>query len=194
MPLEPDQTRALQSVKAIHTAYGATRSGTVERDDGLWRACLDLRPAPREEFWLAKRGGLTVAYARAAMVDDVLTLTEIGRFEEGAAALAKLISSLLTPRAPGVADPLARAGVSSGQLRSFVVLPTFDDIGLMVALEQRGIGSHPMNDAGALYRCLNLVGFAARLDVDVLAGEDGARFLQRILPPDGMVFWPSDRF
>jgi GNAT superfamily N-acetyltransferase len=190
-PIDPDDARALQSVKSIHTAYGASRSGTVVRDDALWKACLQLTPAPREEFRIARRGGLTVAYARAAIVDDVLTITEFGRFEDGAGALAKLIGTLLEPRED---DPLARGKLASAELRSFVVLPTFDDIGLTVALEEMGIRSHPMEDACASLRCVNLIGFASRLDVDLLDEEDGAGFLRRILPPDAMVFWPADRF
>lgn len=191
----PDDTRALQSVKSIHVAYAASRSGTVVRDDALWKACLQLTPAPREEFWIARRGGLTVAYARASIVDDVLTITELGRFEDGAGALARLIASLLAPRENDPLIPSHSAGrVESEQLRAFAVLPTFDDIGLTVALEHRGIRSHPMDEAKASFRCVNLIGFASRLDVDLLPSEDGSAFLQRILPPDAMVFWPADRF
>jgi len=190
-PVEIGDDRALQAVKSIHSAYGASRSGTVERDAAQWRACLALTPAPREEFWIARRGGLTVAYARAAIVDDVLSITELGRFEDGADALAKLIASLLEPREE---DVLSRDGLSSVELRSYLVLPTFDDIGLIVALEQRGIRSHPMDVASGYFRCVNLIGFAARLDVDLLPDEDGTGFLRRILPPGAMVFWPADRF
>ena len=74
------------------------------------------------------------------------------------------------------------------------VLPTFDDIGLTVALEHRGVRSHPMDEAKANFRCVNLIGFASRLDVDLLPDEEGVGFLRRILPPDAMVFWPADRF
>ncbi len=194
-PVDRADERALQSVRSIHSAYGASRSGTVVRDDALWRACLGLSPALREEFWIARRGGLSVAYARAAIVDDVLTIIEFGRFEDGAEALASLVASLLIPRDE---DPLIEAGsaspLESGQVRSFLVLPTFDDLGLTVALEERGIRSHPMDDARASFRCVNLVGMAKRLDVDLLPDEDGTGFLQRILPPDAMVFWPADRF
>lgn len=187
-------TRILQSVKSIHAAYSASRSGTVVRDDLLWAACFELLPAPREEFWAVRRGGLTVAYVRASIVDDVLTITEFGRFEDGADALARLIASLLEPRAD---DPLCEAAdgrIASDELRSFAVLPAFDDIGLTVALEHCGIRSHPMDDARASFRCVNLIGFASRLDVDLLPEEDGTGLLKRILPPDGMVFWPVDRF
>ena len=194
-PVRSEDVRALQSVKSIHAAYCASRSGTVVRDDDLWQACLQLLPAPREEFWIARRGGLAVAYARASIIDDVLTITEFGRFEDGSGALAKLVASLLEPRSE---DPLiqgAAAGkLASSELRSFVVLPTFDDIGLTVALEHRGIRSHPMDDTRASFRCVNLIGIASRLDVDLLPEEDGTAFLRRILPPDAMVFWPADRF
>ncbi len=194
-PIGPGDERALQSVKSIHAAYAASRSGTVARDDALWQACLQLTPAPREEFLIARRGGLTVAYARASIVDDVLTITELGRFEDGAGALARLIATLLTPRDDDALAPSGRGDrKASEQLRAFCVLPTFDDIGLTVALEHRGIRSHPMDEAKASFRCVNLIGFASRLDVDLLDDEDGAAFLRRILPPDAMVFWPADRF
>jgi hypothetical protein len=190
-PVRPDETRTIQSVKSIHAAYAASRSGTVLRDDALWTASLEKTSAPREEFWISKRGGLAVAYVRAALIDDVFTITELGRFEDGAEALAKLIASLLEPRTQ---DALAKGPVQSEQLRSFLLVPTFDDIGLTVALEGRGIRSHPMADDSASLRCVNLIGLAARLGVDLLPEEDGAAFLRRILPPDSMVFWPSDRF
>jgi GNAT superfamily N-acetyltransferase len=194
-PIHSGDERALQSVKAIHAAYGASRSGTVMRDDGGWRACLQLTPAPREEFWIARRGGLAVAYARASIIEDVLTITELGRFEDGASALAILVESLLVPReGDALIKGAAISRLESVQLRSFLVLPTFDDIGLTVALEHRGIRSHPMDDARASFLCVNLIGIASRLDVDLLPAEDGRRFLNRILPPDAMVFWPADRF
>lgn len=195
LPVDPSDERALQSVKSIHAAYSASRSGPLVRDDALWRAGLQATFAPREEFWIARRGGLTVAYARAALSDDVLTITELGRFEDGSTALAHLIAQLLTPREN---DPLLPAGgegrVASQQLRAFAVLPAFDDIGLTVALEHGAIRSHPMDETRASLRCANLMGFASRLDVDLLPGEDGSAFLRRILPPDAMVFWPADRF
>lgn len=194
-PIDLENERVRQSVAAIHSAYAASRSGGVVRDGALWRAAVRLAPTPFEELWLARRGGLVVAYARAAILDDVLTATEIGRFEDGADALARLIAHLLEPRAE---DPLLRGAIASRitsrELRSFLVLPTFDDIGLTVALEHRGVRSHPMDDARASVRCINLSALASRLGIELRPGEDGAGFLRRVLPPDGMVYWPSDRF
>jgi len=72
--------------------------------------------------------------------------------------------------------------------------PSWHHENVFVALEHRGNRSHPMDEAKARFRCVNPVGFASRLDVDLFDGEDGAAFLRRILPPDAMVFWPADRF
>ena len=118
-------------------------------------------------------------------------MTECGRVEDGAPALARLLAQLLEAREN---DPLAPPGRSSEALRSFLMLPTFDDIGLTLSLEQEGIASDPMDDETGLIRCLDLSALAGRLDVDLLPEEDGAAFLDRILPPDGFVFWPADRF
>jgi predicted N-acetyltransferase YhbS len=189
--LEPRRDRALAAVKAIHNAYSGSRNGTVIRDDALWEASLRLAGNPDEEFFVARRGGLAVAYARATLLDEGLTVTEMGRFEDGAGALAQLVSSLLEARAD---DPLAPAGRSSEEIRSFAVVPTFDDIGLTVGLEHEGVASHPVDDDSGLIRCLNIRALAARLDVDLLPDEDEPAFLRRILPPDGFVFWPADRF
>lgn len=189
--LEPTRDRALSAVKAIHNAYSGPRNGVVIRDDALWDASLRLAGNPVEEFLIARRGGLAVAYARAALLDEGLTLTEVGRFEDGAGALAQLIVHILEPRE---GDPLAPPGRSSEEIRSFAVMSTFDDLGLTVGLEHQGVASHPFDDDSGLIRCLNLHALAGRLDVELLAGEDGPAFLKRILPPDGLVFWPADRF
>jgi len=189
--LEPQRDRALAAVKAIHNAYSGSRNGTVIRDDALWDASLRLAGNPDEEFFVARRGGLAVAYARATLLEEGLTITEMGRFEDGAVALAQLVARLLEPRDR---DPLAPPGRSSDEIRSFAIMSTFDDIGLTVSLEHEGVASHPVDDDTGLIRCLNIHALAARLDVELLPDEDEPGFLRRILPPDGFVFWPADRF
>jgi len=186
-----DWEKDFEAVKAIHSAYSAPRNGTVVRDDRLWAASFRLAGNPAEEFRVARRGGRVVAYARATLLEGVFTVTELGRLDDGADALAAVLTRLLRPRE---ADPLAPPGRTSRELRSFALLPAFDDIPLTVALEQRRVATSPMDDPSAMLRCLDAGGLARRLDVSLFPGETADEFLQRMLPPDSFVFWPADRF
>ena len=185
-----DRERDLAAVKAIQSAYSASRSGTVVRDDDGWEASLCLAGNPIEEFLVARQGGATVAYARCTLLGGVLTVSELGRIEEGASALAALVAHALTEREN---DDLAPRGVSSRELRSAVALPAFDDLQLTVALEHRGLTSHPVADRSAMLRCLDLEALASRLDLALFPHESPSQFLERILPRDALVFWPADR-
>ena len=139
-------------------------------DDAVLRclskyAIFSGRARPSEFWWF-----MTLYLAVAGLTLVTLTLSvEL-------ATVAVLVTAVLTP--PAVSVTVRR----------------LHDIGLTVALEHRGIRPHPMDEAKASFRCVNLIGFASRLDVDLLPDEDGAGFLRRILPPDAMVFWPADRF
>ena len=186
-----ERERDLVAVKAIHSAYSASRNGTVVRDDDQWEASLCLAGNPIEEFLVAREAGATVAYARCALIGGVLTLTEVGRLEEAAVALAQLISSVLEPREP---DELAPRGLDSRSLRSAAMLPAFDDLPLTVALEHRGLPTHPVEDPNSMLRCLNMEALAERLQIALFPDEQPDKFLERILPRDSLVFWPSDRF
>jgi predicted N-acetyltransferase YhbS len=186
-----DRGRDFAAVKAIHSAYSASRNGTVVRDDALWEASLKLAGNPDEEFLVARRGGDTVAYVRAALLDGLLTVTELARRDDAAGPLALLMARVLDPRK---GDSLAVAGLSSAQLRSSALLPAFDDLQLTVAMEQRGTGSHPVDDPSTMLRCLDMPALARRLDVSLFPGEAADEFLARILPRDSLLFWPSDRF
>lgn len=186
-----DRSRDLEAVQTIHAAYSASRSGTVVRDADLWEASLRLGGNPHEDFWVARQGGSVVAYARATLLYEVYTVTELARLEPAADALACLMQSLLTPRDP---DWLVPAGKTSAELRAFLLLPCFDDIPFTVSLEQRDMTAHPIADPTTMLRCLDAEALARRLDVALLPGEDGPRFLSRILPQDHFVFWPADRF
>ncbi len=101
------------------------------------------------------------------------------------------MAQLLAPRED---DALVPAGQTSSALRSFAVLPAFDDLPLTVALEHRGVSSHPVDDESAMLRCLSVELLANRLDISLLPGEGDSPFLTRILPRDSFVFWPADRF
>lgn len=186
-----DRGRDFAAVKAIHSAYSASRNGTVVRDDVLWEASLKLAGNPEEEFLVARRGGDTVAYVRAALIGGLLTVSELARRDDAASPLALLMARILAPREN---DALAAEGLSSRQLRSSALLPAFDDLPLTVAMEQRGIGSHPVDLRSIMLRCLDMPGLARRLDVSLFPGETPDEFLARILPRDSLVFWPADRF
>jgi GNAT superfamily N-acetyltransferase len=186
-----DHDRDLAAVKAIHSAYSASRSGTVVRDDEQWDGSLCLAGNPMEEFLVARHAGVAVAYARCTLLGGVLTLTELGRLEDASLALALLVSDLLEEREP---DELAPRGVSSRELRNAAMLPAFDDLPLTVALEHRGLSTHPVADPSSMLRCLNMNALAERLDIALFPDETPERFLQRILPRDSLVFWPADRF
>jgi len=186
-----DAGRDLDAVKALHWSYSASRNGTVVRDADLWTASLAVAGNPGEEFLVARRAGRAIAYVRATRFDPMLCVTELGRDDDASGPLAALIASLLEPRDP---DPLAPPGTRSEQLRAALLLPAFDDIALAVALEHRGVELQPLEDTHTMLRCLNLPALGERLNVRLLPGEDGDAFLNRILPPDGLVFWPSDRF
>jgi len=186
-----DRERDLAQVKAIHSAYSASRSVTVVRDDDAWEASLCLAGNPIEEFLVARRDGATVAYVRCALVAGVLTICELGRLEEAALVLALLVAYVLEEREQ---DDLAPRGVSSRELRSAVLLPAFDDLQLTIALEHRGLTSHPIEDSTGMLLCLDMQAMAARLEIALFPDEQPDQFLERILPRDALVFWPADRF
>lgn len=186
-----DAERDLAAVKAIHSAYSASRSGTVVRDDEQWAASLCLAGNPMEEFVVARQAGTAVAYARCTLLAGILTLTELGRLEDASLALALLVSKILEARDQ---DDLAPHGISSRELRNAAMLPAFDDLPLTVALEHHGLSTHPVADPSSMLRCLNVNALAERLDIALFPDERPDAFLQRILPRDSLVFWPSDRF
>jgi GNAT superfamily N-acetyltransferase len=186
-----DWERDFEAVRAIHSVYSAPRNGTVVRDPALWSASFRLAGNPREEFLVALRGGRPVAYARATLLYEVFIVSELGRLEDAADALAELLLRFLLPRED---DPLAPPGKQSRELRSFLVLPAFDDIPLTVSIEGRRVSTHPVGDPSSMLRCLSAPALAERLQVSPLPGEQGEDFLRRLLPEGSFVFWPADRF
>jgi GNAT superfamily N-acetyltransferase len=186
-----DRNLDYEAVKALYGSYSAARNCTVVRQGDLWDASFALAGNPREEFMVARRAGTPVAYMRAAVLNHRLCITELARADDASGPMAALVAGLLNPREP---DGLAPQGTSSAELRDEAVLPAFDDIALAVALEHRGVKLQPIEDRHTMLRCLNLSALAQRLNVRLLPAEDANAFLDRILPPDSLVFWPSDRF
>ena len=134
------------------------------------------------------------------------TVADEGETADLAAGLAALLRAgdliLLDGTLGAGKTALARQVIRSiaGDRDLIVASPTFtfsqvyDDLPLTVAVEQGGMTAHPMQDPTAMLRCLDVEGLADELDVTLFPGEDGASFLNRILPADNLVFWPADRF
>jgi len=185
-----DWDRDLAGIVALHGDYSSSRSGTVVRDDGLWEASFDLAGNPDEELVVARQDGELVAYLRLARMYGRLIVTELARADD-ADPLASLVDDQLRPREK---DVLCAEGQSSEDLRSAILLPSFDDLPFTVSLEQRGINAQVVDDPTNMLQCLDAEALARRLDVSLRAGETGSELLQRVLPPENFVFWPADRF
>jgi predicted N-acetyltransferase YhbS len=185
-----DRDRDLTDMKALQAEYSRSRSGTVVRDDALWEASFELAGNPREQLVVARRDSRLVAHLRLACLYGRLIATELARAED-AEPLAELVVDQLRPRDQ---DSLCGPGQSSQDLRSALLLPSFDDLPLTVALEQRGISAQVVDDPQNMLQCLDAEALAARLDAGVQSGETPNEFLIRVLPPESFVFWPADRF
>jgi predicted N-acetyltransferase YhbS len=186
-----DPARDLPAVREIHARYSGRFDGTVLRDDRLWEASLRVGGNPREEFLVALRDGVVVAYARAVVLHGFLVVSELGRTDGGADDLAALVDRVLEPRAE---DPLAKPERPSAELRRLAALPWLPDAGLHGALAARGLQVKPVDNPSVMWRCLDAAALARRLDLELLPGENGEALLRRVLPPERFTWWPADRF
>ena len=185
-----ERDRDLVEMKALGADYSHSRSGTVIRDEALWEASFALAGNPAEELVVARRRGELVAYLRLARMSGRLIATEFARGED-AEPLAALIDDQLRDREP---DALADAEEAPDSLRQSMLLPSLDDLPLVVGLERRGIAARGVDDPENMLQCLDVEALAARLRVSRLADEAPSDFLRRVLPPEHFVFWPADRF
>ncbi len=161
------------------------------RDDRLWETSLRVAGNPHEEFLVARRSGRIVAYARAMVAESFLSVSEVGRAQDGAPELAGLIARVLTPRE---GDPLATPARTSEALRQRVAFRPPHDPELDEALASFGVSARVVDDPTVKWRCLDAEALARRLGTPVRAGEAPADYLGRVFPPGASVFWPSDRF
>ena len=185
-----DWDRDFEDIVRLHDDYSSSRNGTVVRDEARWEASFDLAGNPDEELLVARQRGELVAYLRLTRLFGRLVATELARSDD-AEPLAVLVDDQLEPRE---SDVLCGPGQPSEDLRSALLLPSFDDLPLTVSLEQRGISAQVVDDPTNMLQCLNAEALAARLDVSLEPGETPNEFLKRVLPPESFVFWPADRF
>ena len=185
-------TRELEAVAALHANYSGKLEGTAVRGTADWSASLILSGNPKEEFLVARRGGLPVAYLRATRLYGVLQILEFGRRPDAADALAELLGRVMTPRDP---DPFAPLGKTSEEFRSVATGLFVVDAGLREALSSQGLAAQRKDDPGTMLRCLDAPALARRLGLpppsEANAGEG---LLQRVLPRERFHFWPADRF
>jgi GNAT superfamily N-acetyltransferase len=186
-----ERERDLPEVRALHEAYSGGQDGTVVRDDPLWDTSLRVAGNPDEEFLVARRSGRTVAYARAMVSEGFLAISEVGRAEGAADALAALVARILTPRESDLLAPPER---SSTQLRGLVAFRPPADEQLDQALAALGISGRRVEDPTVKWRCLDPAALSSRLGVELEPDEAPEAYLLRVFPPGASVFWPSDRF
>lgn len=190
-----DAARDLDEVMALHERTSAPLDGTVLRDRAYWLGQRHFAGNPHEDFVVARGGdGRIAAYARGCMLGGAYLVTELGRRgdAEAVAALAGLVVGLMAPRDP---DPVAAdAGRDSAEWRRLLVAPAHDDPALVAALAARGVGVKTFEERSAMLRVLDAEALARRTGVPIAAGEPGAAYLARLLPPERFFYWPSDRF
>ena len=186
------RARDLAAVRALHAAYCDALSGTVVRDAALWDASLEIAGNPDEEFLVARANGELVAYARGVLVYHFVNVMELGCRPGFEAALAALVSRILTPRE---ADPWERAGRPSDQLRGVAVTaPLGFSPDLLTALAVAGISHREAGDSKTMLTCLDPGALAARTGTRAKPGEPPLDYLARLLPARDFTFWTADRF
>jgi GNAT superfamily N-acetyltransferase len=169
--------RDLAEVRAIHAAYSAGRSGTLLREDADWEGNLRVAGNPGEDFRVAHRAGRVTAYARLVVLEGHPLLSEFGRRAEpqAAADLAALLAHAFG----------ARGGAYG---------PVPADAALSAALDAPRIALRPLPDASAMLRVLDAGALRAAAGLAPAADETERELLSRALPPEQLLFWPSDRF
>jgi GNAT superfamily N-acetyltransferase len=188
-----EAARDLDAVIAIHERYSEALPGSVVRDRAYWEGQLRFAGSPEEDFLVARdASGDVEAYARGCLVDGMYFVTEIGRRESAVDAAADLVLRLSAPRDP---DPLAaRAGRASAELRRVAVAPPLDDPAFAKALAARGVDTKRFEERSAMLRLVDGAALARATGVARASDESDAAYLARLLPPERLVFWPSDRF
>lgn len=190
-----DAARDLDAVAALHARYSGAIDGSVVRDRAYWVGQLAFAGNPLEDFVLARdAAGAVEAYARGCLLEGIYMITELGRAEADASAgaLADLVLGLMSPRDP---DPIAaRASRGSAEVRRVLVAPAVADAALDAALDARGVERRAFDERSAMLRVVDAAALARRTGEARRPEDDEISWLARILPPERLCFWPSDRF
>ncbi len=188
-----DPVRDLAEVDAIHAEYSRERRGTLVRDRAGWEASLRVAGNPREEFRVARAGEEVIAYRRTIALSGCQVVSEFGRREtpRAAEALAALLSECLAPLDP---DPILPPGRTSHELRAWAAAPPFLDGALEAALARAGVEWSHADDGTGMWRLTDPDALAWVTGDAPRPGETGRAWLERLLPPETLAFWPSDRF
>ena len=108
---EPD--RDLPALQAIFDQFNSNRTGTFVRNDKYWINRPTWRPYDPSRYWIAKRGGATIAYLQA----ERWRLAEFGYLPDAEQAIIALFSQFFRcANAEGVREIEALAPVESRKI------------------------------------------------------------------------------
>jgi GNAT superfamily N-acetyltransferase len=176
-----EHERDLDGVMKVFDSYSGRLPGTTVRNRDYWLGQLHCAGNPSEEFVVARAdggNGAVVAYARATSFYDYYLVMEHGCLPGREAALVDLTCHL--HGGPARAFP--------GTLTQLAFEP-----GVLAQLRERGLTLRTVEDVFWMWRVVSPERVARKLGLPVSeVGEQG--FFDRILPPEGSVYWLSDRF
>lgn len=176
--IEPFQLADLDEVRDLYDGVYATTAGTTVRDVAYWQGQLHTAGQLDEDFLVTRQAGRIVAYARGTRLYGLYVMTEHACLPGHAAALAGLVLRLASVEAAGEAGIATQLGTAPE---------------VLACLRAQGAVCQMVDDYFWMWRVVDAAALARKLSLSLAEMEDPA-LLHRILPPDGSVYWLSDRF
>jgi GNAT superfamily N-acetyltransferase len=180
--IEPFTTASdLDAVMDLYSIYSGKLPGTTLRDRRYWLGQLNYAGNPEEDFLVARArdpSNRIVAYARGTRLYEYYVIMEHGYLPGHAGALSDLVCRLHGTEAREVPGTITQLATEPGIVR---------DLGA------RGLTLRTVEDVFWMWRLISPARLARKLGISAVevAGE---HFLHQLFPPDGSVFWLSDRF